>query len=248
MALLDALAFSSVWVSGAAALLTAAAAKAMAVPAPPEALVIAFAGTFFVYNVDRLRDVARDRETSPERTAFVTTHRARLRALSAGAALLAVAAGLRAGAEVAGLAAAVLLLGLVHRRIKHVPLAKALYIAGAWTAIVVGLPALLAPAATGIPRVAAVLSMTLLANAVASSVRDEEAGAARYGPERSLRFARLFAAAGLVLCLAGGPEARLVFIPGATLAALVAFRPGERYGLLVVDGALAAGAAISLVV
>ncbi len=104
MALLDALAFSSVWVSGAAALLTAAAAKAMAVPAPPEALVIAFAGTFFVYNVDRLRDVARDRETSPERTAFVTTHRARLRALSAGAALLAVAAGLRAGAEVAGLA------------------------------------------------------------------------------------------------------------------------------------------------
>lgn len=246
MALLDALAFSSIWVSSAAALLTAAAAKAMAVSTPPEALAIAFAGTLFVYNVDRLRDVAQDRETSPERTTFVTTHRARLRALSAGAALLAVAAGIRAGPEVAVLATAVMLLGLAHRRIKHVPLAKALYIAGAWTAIVVGIPALLAPAATGIPRVAAVLGVSLLANAVASSVRDEEAGAARYGPERSLRFARLFAAAGLVLCLGGGPVARLGFVPGATLAALVAFRPGERYGLLVVDGALVAGAAMSL--
>ena len=35
-------------------------------------------GTFIIYNLDRLRDVDRDRTTSPERTAFVETHRSGL--------------------------------------------------------------------------------------------------------------------------------------------------------------------------
>ena len=243
---LDALAFSSAWVAAAAALLLAAAARALGVAAAPEALTLAFAGTLVVYNVDRLRDVARDRDTSPARTAFVIAHRPALVMLSAVASLAAVAAAWRAGAGVAALAAGVLALGLAHRRMKSIAFGKAFYIAAAWTTVAVGVPALGEPGATRVAHVAAVVYATLLANAVASSVRDAEAGAARVGLGRALHFARLCAAGALALSLAGGPAARLAWLCGATLAALVFFRPGERYGLLVVDGALVVGSALAL--
>lgn len=244
--LLDALAFSSVWVAVAAALLTAAAARAMGVMPPPEAVGLAFAGTLVVYNVDRLRDVERDLATSPDRTAFVLAHRPALSALSGLAAIAAAVAAFRAGPRVAALAGLVLAVGLAHRRMKRVPFGKAFYVAAAWTAVAAGVPALVDPDVRRLPLVAAVLYATLLANAVASSVRDAEGGPARVGLDRALRFARVVAAAAVGLSLAGSATLSLAWIPGATLASLVFFRPGERYGLLVLDGALAAGSTLAL--
>ena len=65
----DALAFSSLLPAGAAAALLGAAAAALSIPTPWASVGIAAAGTLVVYNVDRLRDVARDRSrTEPQAT------------------------------------------------------------------------------------------------------------------------------------------------------------------------------------
>src|SRR6185503_503314 len=86
---IDALTFSSVWVAVAATTLAMAASGALHVPATHRLLTFVFAGTILVYQLDRLRDLARDRETSPLRTAFVERHR---RALQTSVALAGVAA------------------------------------------------------------------------------------------------------------------------------------------------------------
>ncbi|MCA9512339.1 MAG: hypothetical protein KC560_16640, partial [Myxococcales bacterium] len=89
-AALDAIVFSSAWTGAAAVALTAAAARALGVEAPPAALALAFGGTLVVYTVDRLRDLERDRLTSPARSAFVARHRG---ALAAAVAIAAAASG-----------------------------------------------------------------------------------------------------------------------------------------------------------
>lgn len=247
MRVLDALAFSSAWVAVAAGILCAAASAALGVPVRPDALLLAVGGTLAVYNVDRLRDLLRDRETAPLRSAFVARHRAALRRLAAAGGVSAAVAALLAGARVAALAAAVLIVGLLHRRLKVIPFGKALYIAAAWTAVVAGVPALLGPQPLHLARVMLALFLSLFANAVASSVRDAEAGPALIGLGRSLVLARLCTLAALAIgASAPSPASRVVWIPLLTAAALLSFRPGERYGLLVLDGALLAGGALAL--
>jgi len=59
--------------------------------------------------------------------------------------------------------------------------------------------------------------------------------------------ARACALAGLATAaFAPVPASRIVWIPLLTLLALAGFRPTERYGLLVLDGALLAGGALAL--
>ena len=244
---LDALAFSSAWVAAGAGAACAAAARALSVPVSIPAVALAIGGTLAVYNVDRLRDLERDRETSPLRSAFVLRHARALRVLAAAGGAVAVASALRAGPRVAALAGAVLALGLLHRRMKGIPFAKAFYIAGAWTAVVAGVPALVGPEPRGIPGVVLALYLTLFGNAVASSARDGEAGPALVGVGRALAMARACAFAGLAIAaLAPEPASRIASIPLLTLLALAAFRPTERYGLVVLDGALLAGGALAL--
>lgn len=74
IALLDAVAFSSLWVAAAAGVLCAAASLAMGVPPLASVVGIAVTGTRVVYNVDRLRDLERDGLTTPHRSAFVARH------------------------------------------------------------------------------------------------------------------------------------------------------------------------------
>ena len=88
MTIADLMAFSSTVAAAIAALLVSAAGAAMGVAVPTAALGLAAAGTLFVYNVDRLRDLDADRETAPARTAFVERHRAPLRATAGIAALV----------------------------------------------------------------------------------------------------------------------------------------------------------------
>jgi hypothetical protein len=75
LSILDAVAFSSIWVAAAAGALCASAALAMGVTPTFSVAGIAVSGTLFVYNVDRLRDLDRDRATTPERSAFVERNR-----------------------------------------------------------------------------------------------------------------------------------------------------------------------------
>jgi len=247
VALLELLAYTSLWVAAAASALCAAAGRALGADPAALTLVLVAAGTLFVYNIDRLRDVERDRATSPRRTAFVERWRLALAALAAAAAAAAVALALNAGPRVAAALAPIAALGLAHRRLKRFAWWKPLYVSGAWTAVVVGLPAVTADRVRDLPWVAAIVSATIAANVIASNLRDREAPAARFGARVPMRIALGLAVAATVLALLAPAGVRvLVPIPLATLAALAAFRPTELYGFIAVDGALLAGALLSL--
>lgn len=244
---LEALAFSSVWIAGAAALLCAATGRTMGIDVPPGVLALAACGTFAVYSVDRLRDLERDRGTSPRRSAFVERHDRGLRVATGFAGIASVALTLEAGTRVLWLLAPVLLMGLGHRRLKRFAAWKALYITVAWTVVVVGLPALQGDA-QHLAWVAGVVAFSILANAIVSNLRDGEAATDRWGPQVPMRLAIASAsiACGLAL-LAPRPVLPLLAVAAATLVSVLAFRPDESYGLVVVDGALVLGAAVALI-
>lgn len=244
-ALFDALAFSGMWVAAAAAALATASADVFGVPWTWTLPLFAGAGTFCVYAVDRLRDLAHDRYTLPQRTAFVAAHRRAL-ALGCGiAALTTAACALRLGAGAFIAATVAGGFGLLHRRLKHVPFLKGLYVTASWLAVTVLLPALLAtplPAVSSVAWAVAIVGMALLANALATSARDQEAVARVLGARNAVRLARGLGAAGVVAGLLAPPPLRaLTAVAITTALALVAFQPGERYELIL-DGALTLGA------
>ena len=245
--MLDALVYSSVWLALAAAALLAAAAQGMVVTPPIAAFGLAFAGTLVVYNVDRLRDLDRDRATAPDRSAFVAAHERTLQGLTAVAALASLAFTVAAGVDALWVLTPVLVVGLAHRRLKRFAWLKSAYLTAAWLAVVVGLPAALGRGPRDAGWVALVIGGAIFANAIASNLRDQEAATVRVGPGASLLVARALAAAAGAAALAGPAAVRpLVAIPLATLLVLARFRPSERYGLVAVDGALLAGALTAL--
>jgi hypothetical protein len=243
-ALLDALAFSGVWVALAAVALIAASASVFGVARSPALVGFAFTGTFCIYAVDRLRDLSSDRLTAPRRSEFIARYRALLAAACAVAAAVAGVYGVRLGAVAFVVAAVAGGFGFFHRRLKHVAFLKGLYVAASWVAVTVVLPALLArprPAATAVAWSIAIVGSALLANSIATSARDQEAAARILGAHGALRVARIIALAGTFVGLAA-PAAlhSLAAIPLATAVALVSGRAGDRYEL-VLDGALIAG-------
>ncbi len=245
--LVDALVFSSLWLAATAAALAAAASRGMGVPADLRAVALAAAGTLVVYNVDRLRDVDRDRFTAPRRTAFVESHRSALLTLTAAGAVASGVLALAAGPKAIALLAPAGLAGLLHRRLKRFALAKPLYVVASWLLVVVGLPWVLAAEPRHLGWVLAAVGAAVLANAIASNVRDHEAGAALIGPARALAIARLVAVLGTATAVFAPPPLRpLAAMPAVVFAVLVPFRATERYGLTVVDGALLAGALLTL--
>ncbi|TMA32213.1 MAG: hypothetical protein E6J87_13545 [Deltaproteobacteria bacterium] len=242
-AFLDLLAYTSLWVAAAAVALCTAAGCALGSDPSAATLAIAAAGTLFVYNVDRLRDVARDRATSPRRTEFVERWRVALIALAAGAAAVAAGFTFSAGSGAMMLLAPIGALGLAHRRLKQFAWWKPFYVSGAWTAVVVGLPAVTGGSVRHLSWVAAIVAGTIVANVIASNLRDREAPAARFGARVPIRVARSVVLVACAVALAApDPVRRLAPIPLATLAALAAFRPTELYGMIAVDGALLLGA------
>lgn len=268
MRCLDALAFSSILVASIAAALTLAAALSLVTnsSAGQLAAALAFAGTLVVYNVDRLRDLERDRRSWPRRSAFVSRHRRPLSGLIILAAGAAAVLGWRAGPAAVGLCGAVLVPALFHRRIKQHSVIKTGYVTVAWVAVLVGLPVLsmvssfpplpilLAPSATtplptlmgslDIPHagrlalIACVYGAAIGANLIASNAR-----AGNRPSMRALWGARGLAAVGVLTALAApSPLRALACVPLAQLASLIGFRGGERARLLLVDGALLLGA------
>jgi len=183
--LIDPLLFSSVWMALAAGALTIAASGAMQIPVSPAAPGLVFFGILLVYNLDRLRDVERDRATSPERSRFIASHRRGLWALTVSSAAGASCILLTAPTRVWIIALGALGLGFGHRRLKQLPYLKESYLTAAWLAgIVLGIG---------------------------------------------------------VCLLAPAPVRPLLAVSLLTGASLFAFRPGELYGFLVIDGALLAG-------
>ena len=253
-----AFAFSSVLVACAAAALAAAASRALGFAPEPAVLALAFCGTVVVYCVDRVRDLTRDAHTSPLRSAFVAKHRSALLAAAALCVAGALAAGVLAGARVIAIAGAIAAFGFAHRRLKRFAWAKPLYLTGSWTAVTVGLPAAAASAGNSsgvgalpfdlarLALVTGILGATVQANVVLSNLRDSEGLAAHFGSRRARAVAAMFAALALALVLLGAPELRaLAALPLAMVCAVAAFRPDERYGAVVVDGALLLGGALA---
>ena len=241
-ALLEWLAFASLIPAGVAAGLVLAACGALGLAPNWIGAGLAASGTLVVYNVDRLRDTRADRSNAPRRTGFVEGHPRALWGLSGTALAASLALVLACPRDVQLLCLAVLALGLLHRRLKRHAAWKPWYVGGAWVAVTAGIPALAARDAAGVPWLMAVYAGAIAGNVVATSLRDE--------PRlRGLRVARGLALAGVAVALAGPAAARsLAAIPGCELLALAAFRPGERYGLVVLDGALLVGAALTLAI
>ncbi len=125
------------------------------------------------------------------------------------------------------LLAPVLAVGLMHRRLKRIPLAGAAYIAAAWLVVVVGLPAVMDGQAVNLGWVAAIVGTALLASTIASDVRDVGASLDRLGPRVAVRTARALAALGVVLAALAPVSVRpLAAVPAFTLASVL--RPWGR--------------------
>ena len=157
------------------------------------------------------------------------------RAHAGAAALVAARSRWRAGSRAIALLAPIAALGLLHRRLKRFAWWKPFYVSGAWTAVVVGLPALATERVGSTRGVGRRRSSRRRSppNVIASNLRDREAPAARFGarvPLRLARGARARRARGLALAAPMPARASLAPIPLATLAALAAFRPTELYG------------------
>jgi len=259
----DAFAYSSGLAAAVGFTLTFAVGAALGAPDPGPAASLVACAAFFIYGLDRLRDLARDRASSPERTRFVEGHHRGL-VVATGAAGLAVAFQLLALPPAGfGLCLGIGAVGLLHRRLKSSPTGKVVYVTAAWTAACVGLPVLAAGGkawARSIPESASgatdavavglalgLLAPALAANLIASNLRAGKAGQAGWCPVIALDAARALSIAGAFAGLAApGTAGTLAWIPAASAVSLVGFRSGERYGHLAVDGALWLGALAAL--
>ena len=245
---LDVLAYSSVLAAAVAATLATAATLAFKLPPAPFVIALVMSGTLVVYNIDRLRDLEQDRRRAPLRSAFVEGHQRRLGLLTVLAALVSGISALELPPAAVGLCTGVLALGLLHRRLKHIRGIKTLYLTVAWLAVVLGLPLLgtsTPPGPASVGGTFAIIGSAILANLLASNLDRRKADESRgHGVNRSrLGFAIVVAGLGVGSALVA-PEAlqSLVLIPLAELLVLCRFREGEHYDLVVIDGALFAGA------
>lgn len=255
--LAEGVAYSSALASAVGWALTLAVGQALGVASPARWALLVGSGALLIYNVDRLRDVERDRLSSPGRTAFVIRNRTPL-AWAAAIGALGVAGTLAAAPTSVVLAClAVGAIGLLHRRLKRGSGSKVAYVGAAWTAACVGIPWLAGPGgpagaetgaiSTAIPTATATLGASFAANLIASNLRRGKDLYPSRGSQRALRLARALSLAAIaVAAMAPGELQPLVWIPASQLLALAMFRPTERYAHLAIDGSLLIGALTAL--
>jgi len=244
--LLDTLAFSSLLASAIGTGLSLVASRALLAPDAGRSALLAGSGAFLIYSLDRLRDADRDRHTSPARTRFVQRHRRSLMTALALAGLLFAAAWLTAPPAIQGLCAGIGVVGLLHRRLKTHPVLKTGYVSLAWVAGCVGIPWLAADRPDEGLWLAGSLLAVLIANLIASNLRDAETHPLPARPETILSIALAATALAMtVALLAPGTAVVAGWIALLECLALAGFRAEERYGLIVVDGALLAGSLLA---
>lgn len=245
----EAFAYSSGLAAAVGGSVTYAVGAALGAPEVWFAATLVAASAFFVYGLDRLRDVERDAAASPRRSAFVMRHRRALLLATAVAALGVAGLIVAAPARIALLCLPIGAVGVFHRRLKDDFRWKVGYVACAWTAACVGLPWFFASGrlASGQALWAlAFVGPSLVANLVASNLRDGKAIDWGWSRDSALGAARFVAiAAAALIVVAPTALAPLAWIPAAESIALWFFRPSERYGQFAVDGALLAGALVA---
>jgi 4-hydroxybenzoate polyprenyltransferase len=243
----DAIAYSSGLATAVGAGLSLVSSRLLEADSASHWATLSAAGTFIIYNLDRLRDVERDRGTSPRRTAFIERNRRPIQGAVAIAAMIFAAACLVATRPIQALCLAIGAIGLFHRRLKEHAALKTLYVSLAWVASCVGIPWLAAGRPPDGPWLAGILWLVLTANLIASDLRDDETQLPSARPRTILAIGLACTMAALALALmAPAPMAAVAWIALVEGLALVGFRAGERYGLLVIDGALLAGSACAL--
>jgi hypothetical protein len=238
--LADWLAYPSLLAAGVAAAMLVAASRAMGAQPGWITPALAAAGTLVVYNVDRLRDVRADRHSTPLRSAFIERHREVILGVTTIAAGVSIALALRVPGDVQLLCGGVLAVGLLHRRLKDASTWKPIYVTAAWVTVTTGIPATSAEALASVPWVLGVYTATFGSNLLATRLRAGRETAWLWSARG------LALTGGLIAAAAPAPVQPLALIPLCELLALVRFRPGERYGLVVIDGALLAGALLAL--
>ncbi|MBJ6107807.1 UbiA family prenyltransferase [Hymenobacter sp. BT523] len=263
--LLDAVLYSSVWLSGAAAAQTAYTLHLW----PPldgagyRLVLLVFAATLLVYNLDAaLPFKHRQPAGTSGRKAWQQRHRRGLALLAAGAALVTGGLFLADGwwrylPKLLPLAALALLYSWPllrwrgrRRALREVPLLKVFLIAGVWSLVTVGLPALLLHhPLTAVAGLLALRFCLVLALAIVFDIRDvsrdRAAGTHTFPVLLGLRGAKLvalaFLAATLVLGLGWGmPRLGLLFtvLLAATVIVLAHERRDDYFFALLADGVL----------
>ncbi|QKG58336.1 hypothetical protein GKZ68_17905 [Hymenobacter sp. BRD128] len=243
--LLDALLFSSVWLAAAAAAQTAATLRLWPALAGSAAglhvVVLVFAATLLTYNLDAaLPFKYRQPAGTSGRKAWQQRHRPALLAL-AGAAALSGAYLLLADGWVRFLPVLLPLTALAigyswpvlpwrgrWRAVREVPLLKVFLIAGVWTAVTVGLPALaLHQPLAAVPGLAGQRFCLVTSLAIVFDIRD-------YSRDRAMGL-RTFP---VLLGVGGARAVSLVFLAGAVVLGLA--REASMLAVLLPAGLAAA--------
>lgn len=244
--LADRLAFSGLLAAAIGVGLSLFASRVLEAPGAARWALLTGSGAFVIYGLDRLRDVERDRSSAPARTAFIERHGRPLTGAIAAALAVFALAWLGAPLAIQLLCALIGLVGFLHRRLKRHPVLKTGYVSLAWVAACVGMPWI----AAGRPSEGAWLAGSLLAvleaNLIASSLRDAETGSLPARPETILAAALASVALAMGLALvAPGRVPAAGWIALLECLALAGFRADERYGLIVIDGALLVGSLLA---
>jgi hypothetical protein len=260
--MLDALLFSSVWLAGAAAAQTAATLHLWPAlggsAAGLHVVVLVFAATLLTYNLDAaLPFKYRQPAGTSGRKAWQQRHRPALMAL-AGAAALSGAYLLLADGWVHFLPVLLPLAALAigySWPVREVPLLKVFLIAGVWTAVTVGLPALaLHQPLAVVPGLAGQRFCLVTALAIVFDIRDYSRDRAMglrtfpvmlgVGGAKAVSLAFLAVAVALGLLREASPLA--VLLPAGLAAAVVLAadeRRGDYFFALITDGMLLVQAA-----
>jgi len=271
---LDAVLFSSVWLAGAAAAQTAASFRRWPTEGGVNGRVVAvvFAATLLVYNLDAVLPFKhRQPAAGSGRKAWQQRHRPALAGL-AGAAALAAGYLFLADGWWHYLPALLPLTGLAllyswplvrwqgqRRAVREVPLLKGFLIAGVWSAITVGLPALALhrplDEALGllVQRFALVLALTIVFD-IRDLTRDRAAGTRTFplvlGVAGSKAAALAFLAAALALGYERGVPPLglgLTALAAAAVILLAEERRSDYFFALLADGVLLVPAVLYLV-
>ena len=264
--LLDAVLFSSVWLAGAAAAQTAASFRrwpAAAGGVNGRVVALVFAATLLVYNLDAVLPFKhRQPPEGSGRKAWQQRHRRALAALAGAAALAAGYLFLADGwwrylpvLLPLTLLALVYSWPLVHwagqrRALREVPLLKGFLIAGVWSAITVGLPALALhrPLAEALgllaQRFALVLALTIVFD-IRDLSRDRAAGTRTFPVALGVAGARAVALVCLAAAMAlgygrGVPPLGLglTALAAAAVILLAEERRSDYFFALLADGVL----------